>query len=101
MIWSKVVAGGEGESVEERQVTQFDEQFQIFLGIALALLTIAVDLAGTTAAEDGVGREVRVMANEMRARCRAITAGLIGLEPRVEASGQAGRTEVREGNQSV
>jgi Ca-activated chloride channel family protein len=32
------LAGGEGEAIEERQVTLFEEQFQIFLGLALALL---------------------------------------------------------------
>jgi len=32
------LAGGEGEAVEERQVTLFEEQYQIFLGLALALL---------------------------------------------------------------
>lgn len=32
------LASGQGESVEERQVTRFEEQFQIFLGLALALL---------------------------------------------------------------
>ena len=32
------LAGAEGEALEERQVTQFDEQFQIFLGMALVLL---------------------------------------------------------------
>ncbi|HUF76176.1 MAG TPA: VWA domain-containing protein [Longimicrobiales bacterium] len=32
------LAGGEGELIEERQVTLFEEQFQIFLGFALALL---------------------------------------------------------------
>jgi Ca-activated chloride channel family protein len=32
------IVGAEGEALEERQVTQFDEQFQIFLALALALL---------------------------------------------------------------
>jgi len=32
------LAGGEGEAIEERQVTQFEEQYQIFLALALALL---------------------------------------------------------------
>ena len=32
------IAGGEGELIEERQVTLFEEQFQIFLGVAVALL---------------------------------------------------------------
>ena len=32
------LAGGEGEAIEERQITQFEEQFQIFLALALALL---------------------------------------------------------------
>jgi hypothetical protein len=32
------LASAEGEALEERQVTQFDEQFQIFLGLALVLL---------------------------------------------------------------
>lgn len=32
------LAGAEGEALEERQVTQFDEQFQIFVAMALALL---------------------------------------------------------------
>jgi len=30
--------GAEGEALEERQVTRFEEQFQIFVGMALALL---------------------------------------------------------------
>jgi Ca-activated chloride channel family protein len=34
------LAGGQGEAVEERQVTRFEEQFQIFLGVALALLLL-------------------------------------------------------------
>lgn len=34
------LASGQGESVEERQVTRFEEQFQIFLGAALALLLL-------------------------------------------------------------
>jgi Ca-activated chloride channel family protein len=34
------LAGGEGETIEERQVTLFEEQFQIFLGAALALLML-------------------------------------------------------------
>jgi Ca-activated chloride channel family protein len=33
------LAGGEGEALEERQVTLFEEQYQIFLGLALGLLT--------------------------------------------------------------
>ena len=32
------IARVDGEAVDERQVTQFEEQYQIFLGIALALL---------------------------------------------------------------
>lgn len=32
------IAGVEGEALEERQITQFEEQFQIFLGVAAALL---------------------------------------------------------------
>jgi Ca-activated chloride channel family protein len=32
------VAGGDGETIEERQITLYEEQFQIFLGLALALL---------------------------------------------------------------
>lgn len=32
------LAGAEGEALEERQVTLFEEQFQIFLGLALGLL---------------------------------------------------------------
>ena len=32
------VTGGEGRELETREVTQFDEQFQIFLGFALVLL---------------------------------------------------------------
>jgi Ca-activated chloride channel homolog len=34
------LAGGEGEAIEERQITQYEEQFQIFLALALALLAI-------------------------------------------------------------
>jgi Ca-activated chloride channel family protein len=34
------LAGAEGEALEERQVTQFDEQFQIFVGMALVLLLV-------------------------------------------------------------
>lgn len=32
------IASGEGEAIEERQITQFEEQYQIFLGLALLLL---------------------------------------------------------------
>ena len=32
------VAGGEGRELEAREITQFEEQFQIFLGFALVLL---------------------------------------------------------------
>ena len=32
------VTGAEGRELETREVTQFDEQFQIFLGFALILL---------------------------------------------------------------
>ena len=32
------IAGVEGEVVDELQITQFEEQFQIFLALALALL---------------------------------------------------------------
>jgi len=32
------LAGGDGEAIEERQITQYEEQFQVFLGLALALL---------------------------------------------------------------
>lgn len=32
------IARGEGEALEERQVTQFEEQYQIFLGLGLLLL---------------------------------------------------------------
>ena len=32
------VTGGEGRELEAREITQFDEQFQIFLGFALVLL---------------------------------------------------------------
>jgi Ca-activated chloride channel family protein len=34
------LARAEGEALEERQVTQFEEQFQIFVALALALLTV-------------------------------------------------------------
>jgi Ca-activated chloride channel family protein len=34
------ITGEEGRELEVREVTQFDEQFQIFLGLALALLLI-------------------------------------------------------------
>jgi len=32
------ITGGEGRELEAREITQFDEQFQIFLGLALILL---------------------------------------------------------------
>ena len=32
------ITGGEGRELETREITQFDEQFQIFLGLALVLL---------------------------------------------------------------
>ena len=32
------LAGAQGEAIEERQVTLFEEQFQVFLGLGLALL---------------------------------------------------------------
>ena len=34
------IVGGEGRELEARQVTQFDEQFQVFLGVALLLLLV-------------------------------------------------------------
>ncbi len=34
------VTGGEGRQLETREITQFDEQFQIFLGVALVLLLV-------------------------------------------------------------
>jgi len=34
------LAGARGEALEERQVTRFEEQFQIFVGMALALLLV-------------------------------------------------------------
>ena len=34
------IAGGEGEEIEAREITQFEEQYQIFLGIALVLLIV-------------------------------------------------------------
>lgn len=34
------LAGATGEAADERQVTQFEEQYQIFLGLALALLVL-------------------------------------------------------------
>jgi hypothetical protein len=34
------ITGEEGRELEVREVTQFDEQFQIFLGLALALLLV-------------------------------------------------------------
>ena len=32
------ITGGEGRELEAREITQFDEQFQVFLGLALVLL---------------------------------------------------------------
>jgi len=34
------LTGGEGEEIESREVTLFEEQYQIFLGLALALLLV-------------------------------------------------------------
>jgi len=34
------ITGGEGRELESREVTQFEEQFQIFLGMALVLLLV-------------------------------------------------------------
>ncbi len=34
------ITGGEGRELETREITQFDEQFQIFLGLALVLLLV-------------------------------------------------------------
>jgi Ca-activated chloride channel family protein len=36
----EALTGVEGETIEERQVTQFEEQFQIFLALAVALLLV-------------------------------------------------------------
>ncbi len=33
-----VITGGDGRELEAREVTQFEEQFQVFLGMALLLL---------------------------------------------------------------
>lgn len=53
------LAGAQGEALEERQVTQFEEQFQIFLGLALALLLVEWVLPerrrARTAWEGGLG----------------------------------------------
>jgi Ca-activated chloride channel family protein len=34
----RVARGADGEAIEERQITQFEEQYQIFLAVALLLL---------------------------------------------------------------
>jgi hypothetical protein len=34
------IASGEGEEFEAREITQFEEQYQIFLALALALLFV-------------------------------------------------------------
>jgi Ca-activated chloride channel family protein len=34
------IAGGQGEELDSQQITQFEEQYQIFLGLALALLLV-------------------------------------------------------------
>ena len=34
------IASGEGEEFEAREITQFEEQYQLFLALALALLFV-------------------------------------------------------------
>jgi len=34
------ITGGEGRELEAREITQFDEQFQVFLGFAWVLLLV-------------------------------------------------------------
>ena len=41
-VLAEELAGGEGREFESEQVTLFDEQYQLFLGLALALLVVDV-----------------------------------------------------------
>lgn len=51
------IAGVEGEEVEAREITQFEEQYQIFLGLALVLLLVeALVPEGRRAAAEWSGR---------------------------------------------
>ena len=40
ILWSRRFTGGEGRELEAREITRFDEQFQLFLGFALVLLLV-------------------------------------------------------------
>jgi Ca-activated chloride channel family protein len=51
------IAGVEGEEVEAREITQFEEQYQIFLGLAFVLLLVeALVPEGRRAAAEWSGR---------------------------------------------
>lgn len=48
--------GGGGRELEARQITQFDEQYQVFLGLALAVLVLE-SLISTRRSVPGAGQE--------------------------------------------
>jgi Ca-activated chloride channel family protein len=51
------VARGDGEEIEARQVTRFEEQYQIFLGLALLLIVTSMMISDRRATEhEWVGR---------------------------------------------
>jgi Ca-activated chloride channel family protein len=97
------LAGAEGEALEERQITQFEEQFQIFLGMAGLLLLVEWLLPEGRGGRQARGREDRASqasgGSERRAVPRAAALALFAaLAVPLDASAQAGRAQVREGN---
>ncbi len=47
------IAAGEGDELESREITQFEEQFQLFLGLALALLVVEALVPERKKADEG------------------------------------------------
>ncbi len=83
------LTGMAGREIEAQQVTQFEEQFQLFLGLALILLLVEMLIP-----------ERRRVAVEWTGRFGVLPSMLLGLTLLLPspAAAQAGRTEVREGN---
>lgn len=83
------LAGMAGREIEAQQVTQFEEQFQLFLGLGLILLLVEMLIP-----------ERRRVAAEWTGRFGVLPSVLLAFLALLpsEAAAQAGRSEVREGN---
>ncbi len=90
MALAEELTGMAGREIEAQQVTQFEEQFQLFLGLGLILLLVEMLIP-----------ERRRVAAEWTGRFGVLPSVLLGLSVLLPspASAQAGRAEVREGNQ--